>query len=1127
MTPEDKAAKAREILNSNPSEEDITIGVGLAQEAAAEGAPEGLYILGQIYRNGIGVEQDHDKAFEQFQKALEGGCEKAKSFLAIYYAAGNVVEKNLPLAEQYLRDGMEKNDGVAYFVMGDSVFQRVFPDIEWSTFTNYFQKAIELGESVALARLAELYNNLCEPEQAEYWYGKAEEAGVAGVAESRALFTEDNYPDRRQNAVNIYIQNGMYDKAFALANRDAATGDTMALFLLASFYAQGLGEEAYGRDVQKALQIYKRLAAEGESQANYLLGFMYYTVEEIKDNQKALEYTHRAAEADHLGAQCVLGKLYVKGVIVDKDMTKAAEWMEKAAAQGEAEALFILAASCLEDFGIGAISEYAIDYERDENRGIELLQQAAHAGSADALFSLYKCYHQGKYLEQDDDLAFLMLNQSAQIEITPEKARLMGDAYRDGKGVSQDYKRAVACYEWAIANGDIPALGSLGLMYQAGEGVEEDQEKANSLFGRFSELVRWQTEGVMPLNVAQDTAALGDGEAMWQLGNRYHVGDGVEQDMDKAVEWWQKAHEAGNIGGTHNLGCYHLQEGEVERGIKYLTQSGAAGYSQSYHALGEHYLSHTEEEGNIQKGIGNLTTAAEQGYAPSQWDLVIIYHDGEIVPKDYDKARYWLEKCLESDYPQAYYGMGKSLANGDMYEQDYTKALEHLKRAVAQGVHDADELYIQLRWNGQGVEADRDEVVKVFTTLADSNDAIAMLQLYIFYTDESYKDHDTAKAIDYLKQSASLGYVDALVQLAWHYYWGEGVERDVRLAINLYTSAAEAGSLGAAVKLARSYITGEEGVVEPDYDKAINLLQPHLESGLGEVDYLMAYAVRGKCDMKNAYSWEQAVQAFEYMQKAAEEGYVEAMHELAQYYIDGYGVFAEDNEAEKQWLQKYIDNGGTLTDEENTALQSDEEWADYSRNMLVNNIKTIVEANKERIENPLEMIYAEGCLNAMNVMLNAAQLGEANALINLGHWGLNKLKTDPEEAKKYISVACKGGIPAFAYRSGMEWLEDGLDNDTAVENAMEYFGMGAEYGSVDCFLQMGLLCTDKRFEGEEEYDEALKNGKEILQAVANVEGEEYEEQRQQARDRLAEIEQRQNSAWGKIKKGFGSLFGKD
>ena len=566
-------------------------------------------------------------------------------------------------------------------------------------------------------------------------------------------------------------------------------------------------------------------------------------------------------------------------------------------------------------------------------------------------------------------------------------------------------------------------------MYQAGEGVEKDQEKATELFGRYSELVRWQIEGVMPLIVALNKAAQGDGKAMWQLGNRYHVGDGVEQDMEKAVEWWQKAHEAGNIGGTHNLGCYHLQEGEVERGIKYLTQSGAAGYSQSYHALGEHYLSHTEEEGNIQKGIGNLTTAAEQGYAPSQWDLVIIYHDGEIVPKDYDKARYWLE--------------------------------------------------------------------------------------------------DTAKAIDYLKQSASLGYVDALVQLAWHYYWGEGVERDVRLAINLYTSAAEAGSLGAAVKLARSYITGEKGVMAADYDKAINLLQPHLESGLGEVDYLMAYAVRGKCDMKNAYSWEQAVQAFEYMQKAAEEGYVEAMHELAQYYIDGYGVFAEDNEAEKQWLQKYIDNGGTLTDEENTALQSDEEWADYSRNMLVNNIKTIVEANKERIENPLEMIYAEGCLNAMNVMLNAAQLGEANALINLGHWGLNKLKTDPEEAKKYISVACKGGIPAFAYRAGMEWLEDGLDNDTAVENAMEYFGMGAEYGSVDCYLQIGLLCTDKRFEGEKEYEKALKYGKEALQAVADVEDDDYEEQRQQARDRLAEIEQRQKSAWGKIKKGFGSLIGKD
>lgn len=1127
MTSADKAAKAKEILNSNPSEEDMAIAVGLAKEAAAEGDPEGLYVLGQLYHRGEGMEPDYGKAFGYFQKALAAGCEKAKSFLAIYYVTGNVVERNLPLAEQYLQDQMTKNDAVAYIIMGDFVFQGAFADIEWSSFAGYFQKAVEAGEPFGMIKLAEKYNILCEPDQAEYWYGKAEEAGVREVEMSRQQFTEDNYADRRRTAVNIYIQNGMYDKAFALVNRDAATGDTLALYLQAECCARGLGGEAYGRDVRKALQIYGRLAAEGDSHANYSLGLMYCVVEEIKDNQKALEYTQRAAEADHPDAQCVLGKYYIEGAAGDKDMAKAAEWIEKAAAQGQQEALFILAASYLQDSEIDAISEYSLDYQRDEKRGVELLQQAARTGSANALFCLYLCYRQGKYLEQDDDLAFLMLSQSAQIEITPETARLIGNAYREGKGVGQDSKQAVAYYEWAVANGDIPALGNLGLMYQEGDGVEKDQEKADVLLGRYSEQMRWLINGVMPLDIAREKAAQGDGGAMCQLGNRYLEGDGVEHDMKKAAEWWQKAHEAGDLGGTHNLGYYYLREGEDEKGISYLTQSSAAGYAMSYHVLGEYYLSNAEEEGNIQKGMSNMTTAAELGYAPSQWNLVSIYHDGEIVPEDYDKARYWLDKCLASNFPQAHYGMGKCLFCGDMYEQDYAQALEHLRTAVERGVHEADALYIQLRWNGHGVEADRGEVVRVFAALAERNDAIAMWQLYMFYTDESFENHDTAKAIDYLKQSASQGYIDAIAQLAWHYYWGEGVEKDVRLAVGLYKSAAEAGNLGSVMALARCYIAGEEDIVEPDYDKAIELLKPHLESDDGEVDFLMAYAVRCKCDMKNAYSWEQAEQAFEYMKKAAEEGYADAMYRLAQYYMEGYGVYKEDVKNEKQWLEKYVGNGGTLTDEENPALCSDEIWEKYSVSRLYNSIKTIVEANTERIENPLEMVNDDDCLNAENILLNAAQLGEANAVLLLGQWGLNELKTDPEKAKAHILAACKGGVPEFACRAGMEWLEEGLDNEVAVESAMEYLGMGAEQGSLDCWLQIGLLCTDKRLESEEGYGETLKYGKEALQAVVNVEGDDYEEQRQQARQRLAELEQRPKSKWSKIKSGLGSLFGKD
>ncbi|MBQ6780847.1 MAG: SEL1-like repeat protein [Treponema sp.] len=42
------------------------------------------------------------------------------------------------------------------------------------------------------------------------------------------------------------------------------------------------------------------------------------------------------------------------------------------------------------------------------------------------------------------------------------------------------------------------------------------------------------------------SAEQGDAEALYQLGNCYQNGEGVEQDIKKAVEWWLKAADLGH-----------------------------------------------------------------------------------------------------------------------------------------------------------------------------------------------------------------------------------------------------------------------------------------------------------------------------------------------------------------------------------------------------------------------------------------------------------------------------------------------------------------------------------------------------------------------------------------------------
>lgn len=57
-------------------------------------------------------------------------------------------------------------------------------------------------------------------------------------------------------------------------------------------------------------------------------------------------------------------------------------------------------------------------------------------------------------------------------------------------------------------------------------------------------------------------AEAGDTKAQFNLAVLYEKGEGVAQDSDKALAWYQKAAEAGNVNAQYNLGlAYETGEG--------------------------------------------------------------------------------------------------------------------------------------------------------------------------------------------------------------------------------------------------------------------------------------------------------------------------------------------------------------------------------------------------------------------------------------------------------------------------------------------------------------------------------------------------------------------------------------
>ena len=59
------------------------------------------------------------------------------------------------------------------------------------------------------------------------------------------------------------------------------------------------------------------------------------------------------------------------------------------------------------------------------------------------------------------------------------------------------------------------------------------------------------------LQEVQKLAEAGDSDAQWQMGVRYHHGQGVPQDDAQAVRWFQLSAERGNVAAQGALGAYY------------------------------------------------------------------------------------------------------------------------------------------------------------------------------------------------------------------------------------------------------------------------------------------------------------------------------------------------------------------------------------------------------------------------------------------------------------------------------------------------------------------------------------------------------------------------------------------
>lgn len=168
---------------------------------------------------------------------------------------------------------------------------------------------------------------------------------------------------------------------------------------------------------------------------------------------------------------------------------------------------------------------------------------------------------------------------------------------------------------------------------------------------------KWNPLSQLSIPELERRTAAGDTEAQAELGARYGKGDGVEQDLDKAIEILKDAAEKGEPGAEFFLGTAYFSGLGVPR-----SEVGA---------------------------IMWFEKAAKKGHAPAQYWLAVLIKDGRggIVNPNWDAAVPLLWESAMQEYPDAQFLLGYAYQMGLGVEQNIDAAAYWYRRTLSQEKH--------------------------------------------------------------------------------------------------------------------------------------------------------------------------------------------------------------------------------------------------------------------------------------------------------------------------------------------------------------------------------------------------------------------------------------------------------
>lgn len=743
------------------------------------------------------------------------------------------------------------------------------------------------------------------------------------------------------------------------------------------------------------------------------MGLSGYAMNKIKKLDFSIEQVIQEANAGSADAQCFLGYCLINGININVDYYKAAEWLSKAIAQGNKPAIYYLAniryaidgmdqeyknaADCLRLLTNSAQIQSIYDNSKnftlaenewpiltgdnitslpfddntflkslriqanndnpsaqyliyswsgeDKQQNIKLLKRAAELGHANAQYQL--ALELSKNNENSTDSEQIINSDVIKwLRVSADQGHLpaikaLAYCYGSDKKFHDDVK-AVKYYLQAAIFGDKESQLIAGNYYYLGKGVTQN----------YAEAMKWYNTAVL----GQDKDSYIFSESYRHLGDCYFYGNGVQQNYNKAIEYYKMSDF---YGCGYTLATYYENNNQPTKAIEFYHQD--AGWLACHSGDNEARMSALKLADYYYNGTNGMNQDYKQAaYFYSLYNL-------KLIDEKMD-ASSWLQK--------------------------YYKAEEAKQE---QGGNDEEETMLDL---DKYVNFD---IVKQ----ARQGNVQAQLKLGKLFMQGVYEYEDVIFTFDlkhaasWLRKAANKGNAEA------QYYLGhclsmmqldeetnESVQKEI---IDLYQKAARAGIVKAQLALAQelenkdreeeSYEESAEDYTVAEIDKPY--AQWYLkaaQNGDPEAQYWM-----GNHNYDEAYYW---------FSKAAKQGHIDAMYDLAECYFEGAGDVIQDSEKGLELLTKAANTGHGLAAEKladryykGEGVTRNYEKAVYwytiaaNANEILSNSRYVVEP--DRAQNMLGQCYHDGngvmrdYKKAVYWFRRAAECGNTDAQKNL------------------------------------------------------------------------------------------------------------------------------------------------